>query len=109
MPTGKLAAQAGHAFTDAAHECLLRRPDRYHAYHDGEGGSKSTVEARNLHQLERARRECEDAELPYALVVDSGHVLLPHFTGERIVTALGIGPCTRAQCRHIVKRFRSVR
>jgi peptidyl-tRNA hydrolase len=110
MPPGKLAAQAGHAYTDALWACLDEAPDQALAYRTtGIGGSKVTIQSRNLGQLERAARECAEAGIPHAVVTDSDHVLLPHFTGAPIVTALGIGPVTQAQCRHITKRFQVVR
>lgn len=109
MPPGKLAAQAGHAYTDALWACLDQAPEQALAYRTtGLGGSKVTIQAKNLAQLERAARECAEAGIPHAVVTDADHVLLPHFTGAPIVTALGIGPCTRAQCRHITKRFQVV-
>lgn len=109
MPPGKLAAQAGHAYTDALWACLDQAPERALAYRTtGIGGSKVTIQAKNLGQLERAARECAEAGIPHAVITDAEHVLLPHFTGAPIVTALGIGPVTRAQCRHITKRFQSV-
>jgi peptidyl-tRNA hydrolase len=109
MPPGKLAAQAGHAYTDALWACLDQAPDQALAYRTtGLGGSKVTIQSKNLGQLERAARECAEAGIPHAVVVDADHVLLPHFTGAPIVTALGIGPVTRAQCRHITKRFQVV-
>lgn len=109
MPPGKLSAQAGHAYTDALWDCLDKDPARALSYRTGGiGGSKVTIKCKNLGQLERALRECEEAGIPHAMITDAQHVLLPHFTGEPIVTALGIGPCTKAQCRHITKRFQAV-
>lgn len=110
MPPGKLAAQAGHAYTDALFECLDTDPMTAYAYRgrNALGGSKVTIKCKNLGQLERAARECAEAGIPHAVVTDRDHILLPHFTGEPVVTALGIGPCTRAQCRHITKRFQAV-
>lgn len=110
MPPGKLSAQAGHAYTDALWACFDESPDKALAYrNNGIGGSKVTIKCKNLGQLERAQRECEDAGIPHAVVTDAEHVLLPHFTGAPIITALGIGPCTKAQCRHITKRFQAVK
>jgi peptidyl-tRNA hydrolase len=109
MPPGKLSAQAGHAYTDALWACLDQDPDRALSYRTtGLGGSKVTIKAKNLAAIERARRECEEAGIPHALITDAEHVLPPHFTGEPIVTALGIGPCTKDECRHITKRFQVV-
>jgi peptidyl-tRNA hydrolase len=111
MTAGKLASQAGHAYTDAYAECLDTDPDTFHAYRreNAIGGSKVTIQAKNEAALLRAKRECEEAGIPHALVTDSGHVMLPHFDGSPVVTALGIGPCTRAQCRHITKRYQVVK
>lgn len=110
MPAGKLSSQAGHAYTDALWACLDTDPDLALAYRrDGNGGSKATIKCKNLGQLERARRECEAAGIPHAVVVDSGHVFPPHFDGSPVVTALGIGPARRSEAEHITKRFQSVR
>ena len=110
MPDGKLSAQSGHAYTDALQACQRQDPDAAESYRseNGIGGSKVTIKCKNLSQLERAARECAEAGIPHAVVTDRDHVLLPHFTGAPIVTALGIGPCTKAQCRHITKRFQSL-
>lgn len=107
MPVGKLAAQAGHAFTDAVFAAIPMRPGTVARYRD-EGGSKCVIRGRNLLDLERAQAEAEAAGVPCALVVDSGHVLLPHFDGSPIVTALGVGPCTKAEARPFLKRFSSL-
>ncbi len=110
MPPGKLSAQSGHAYTDALWACLDTDPATAQSYrtNDKIGGSKVTIKAKNLFALERAERECAEAGIPYAKVTDKDHILLPHFTGEPVVTALGIGPCTKAQCRHITKRYQAV-
>ena len=109
MPAGKLSAQSGHAYTDALFDCLDRDPDRALAYrHGGSGGSKVTLKAKNEYALRRAHAEAVEAGLPCALIIDAIHVLPPHFDGSPIVTALGIGPCTRAEARHIAKRFQCV-
>lgn len=109
MPPGKLAAQAGHAYTDALFDCLDRDPATAQRYRRGHGGSKVTLKAKNEFALRRALREAQEAGLPCALVTDSGHVLLPHFDGSPVVTALGIGPCTWEEARFIAKRFNCVR
>lgn len=109
MPAGKLAAQAGHAYTDALFACLDERPEDARAYRlNGVGGSKVTLQARNEDLLRRAAEQCREAGVPHALVIDSGHILLPHFDGSPVVTALGIGPIRRSEVRHITKRFRCV-
>jgi len=106
MPPGKMSSQAGHAYTDTLWAAYDIDPELALKYRrDDVGGSKVTIKAKNLAAIERAQRECEAAGIPHALVIDRDHVLPPHFTGEPIVTALGIGPCKRSECRHITKRF----
>lgn len=107
MPVGKLAAQAGHAFTDAIFAAMPVEPESVRSYRE-DGGSKIVLKGRNLADLERAMAEATAAGIPCAMVTDAHHVLLPHFDGSPIVTALGIGPCTRERARAVVKRFRCV-
>jgi PTH2 family peptidyl-tRNA hydrolase len=109
MPSGKLSSQAGHAYTDTLWQAYDHDPDLALRYRrDGAGGSKVTIKAKNLAAILRAQRECEDAGIPHALITDRDHILLPHFDGSPVVTALGIGPCTKDECRHITKRFQVV-
>jgi len=109
MPPGKLAAQAGHAYTDTLYEAHTATPDRYHDYQImGKGGSKVTLKSRNENQLIIAYNACLEAEIPCAIVVDREHILPPHFDGSPIITALGIGPCTKAEAQHITKKFNCV-
>lgn len=110
MSPGKLSAQAGHAYTDSLWATYDVDPETALSYRNNRtiGGSKVTIKCKNLAQLERARSECEAAGIPHAVVTDAEHVMLPHFTGAPIITALGIGPCKRSECRHITKRFQVV-
>lgn len=109
MPTGKLAAQAGHAYTDALLDCFDKHPELVERYRCGDNaGSKATLKAKNEAALIRAFEECKSIGVPCALIVDENHILLPHFDGSPIVTALGIGPISRADAKPIVKRFNCV-
>lgn len=109
MPTGKLAAQAGHAYGDVLDHAREIAPERVKDYRNLEkGGSKVTLKARNQSQLINAYNAAKEAGLPATVVVDQGHILLPHFTGEPIITAIGIGPCTQSEVRHITKKFNCV-
>ena len=105
MTTGKLASQAGHAFVDTADDCRNIDPTRYAAY----TGTKVVVGARNEEQLLRAYEQAQQAGLPCALIIDSGHIMPPHFTGDPIVTALGIGPARRDEVHAITKKFQLVK
>lgn len=110
LDPGKCSAQTGHSFVDSFYQATLIRPEIAEAYRDGtQGGSKVTLQAKNAQQLIKAFIHARKLGLPCALIVDQHHILLPHFTGKPIITALGIGPCTKAECREITKKFQCVK
>lgn len=109
MPPGKLAAQCGHAYVNAHDEAKALRPDITAGYKGTGNGTKICMYAKNLGQLLRGYREAQAAGLPCSLIIDRGHVLPPHFDGQPIITALGIGPVYRDEAVHITKRFTLVR
>ena len=109
MPPGKLAAQAGHAYTDTLYNSHDQDPERYNNYRvDGMGGSKVTLKAKNESKLIKAYNDCLAPSIPCSIVVDREHVLPPHFDGSPIITALGIGPCTKEEARSVTKKFNCV-
>lgn len=110
MEAGKLSAQSGHAYTDVlelARETDLERVKRYRNLNTG--GSKVTLKARNESQLINALNAARAAGIPATPVVDANHII-PNtpFDGQPIITAIGIGPCTQSEVRHITKRFNCV-
>lgn len=110
MPPGKLAAQAGHAFLDSFLAARSADPGRAAAYLADGHGTKVVLAARDVRQLELLRDAALSSGLPCALITDSGHVMPGSpFDGSPVVTALGIGPATREEVRHIVKRLPLVR
>ncbi len=106
MPPGKLAAQAGHAFL----ESFLVADDEAASEYRADGvGTKITLQARSLDDLQWAQFHCERMGVPCALIVDEGHVMPPHFDGNPIVTALGIGPIKREDHINVItSKFRKV-
>jgi PTH2 family peptidyl-tRNA hydrolase len=64
--------------------------------------------APNTEKLLFAYEQARDLNLPCCLIEDSGHILPPHFLGQPIVTAMGIGPARRDEVRDITKRFKSL-
>ena len=109
MPPGKLAAQSGHAYTDSLCHAQEIDPQSAQDYRNEElGGSKVTLFAKNCGQLLRAYNEARQAGLPCSIIVDRHHILPPHFDGNPIITALGIGPCTKSQAKSITKRYQCV-
>lgn len=109
MPPGKLAAQCGHAFQLALEQARLSDPSVESRYKGTGNGTKVCMYAKNLGQLLRAYREARALGLPCALVIDRGHVLPPHFDGQPIITALGIGPVFKDVAEPITKRYTLVR
>lgn len=109
MTSGKLAAMSGHAFLDAYVDAHDRDPELCREYRGENHGTKVCLKARNLTHLERLYEEAKQAGLPCALVINSGHIHPPHFTGEPIAVALGIGPCRRDQINHITRRLSLVK
>ena len=120
MPAGKMAAQAGHAFLEAYLASTNASQDNYR---DGDClpsqvGTKVVLQGSypQILKLEAklkrlayfgTARSGSFNNVPYAMIEDSGHVLLPHFTGEPIVTALGIG--LHSEARSIIKNFHAWR
>jgi len=74
-------------------------------YHADGVGTKVVLKAKNIAQLLKAYDKAQAAGVPCALIEDQGHVMPPHFNGDPIITALGIGPATRDAVSHITKRF----
>ena len=109
MSPGKMAAQTGHAFLDTYDLCRKEYPDRAAQYHDGCHGTKVVLGVRDLAELEAVFERCKAAGLPTTKVVDSGHVLLPHFDGGEVVTCVGVGPVLRNESHHITGQLKLVR
>lgn len=110
MSAGKLSAQAGHAYDDSIRNAQETHPELCERYRDGiNGGSKVTLEAKSVNALIKAFNQARSEGLPCSIIVDQNHVMPPNFTGEPIITALGIGPVTKSQSKHILKKFRCVK
>jgi len=109
MTPGKLSAQSGHAYESTILNAIESNPVSVNDYKVNQGGSKVTLEAKNQNQLLRAYNECIGSGIPCSIVIDSQHIMIPHFTGEPVITALGIGPCTKAEAKHITKRYNCVK
>jgi len=106
MPTGKLSAQTGHAYSDSLAFAAENHPLLYKNYRNHLlGGSKVTLKSKNINHLIKAYNQAMAEGIPCAIVVDREHILPPDFNGEPIITALGIGPCTKEKVKHITKKF----
>jgi peptidyl-tRNA hydrolase len=101
MSPGKAASQAAHAALDT----FVKSPQYLARAYLDSGGTKVVLVAKNEAMLRAAFNEAERRGLPCALVVESGHVMLPSFDGSPIVTAIGIGPALRDEMRAITDKF----
>ena len=110
MAPGKLAAQAGHAYANCAITALIQDPELLRTYQGPDFiGTKISLRGKNEAALLRAYDEASKAGLVTCLITDKGHVIPgTAFDGNEIITAVGIGPCTREQANHITKRFPTV-
>lgn len=103
MDTGKISSQAGHAYLGAFLNANSNLQQEYHSDYPTHPGTKVCLEAKNLHHLLRAKEEAEAAGIPTYLVTDSG--CENFFGGEPTITALGLGPASKDQIKHITKRY----
>ena len=107
MSKGKLAAQAGHAYLNSYLKCLEIDPQLAKEYQRDGIGTKVCLKA-PFNKLQTAYEIAIEEGLPCDLIIDSGHIMPPHFDGTPTVTALGIGPILRKDIQHITKRFQVV-
>ncbi len=103
MDTGKIASQAGHAYIGAFLRADADTQKEYHKEFPEHPGTKVCLGAKNLHALLRAEEAARLAGIPYFRVTDTG--CKNFFNGEPTITALGLGPATKAQIKHITKKF----
>lgn len=109
MSIGKLSAQSGHAYTASLFDCIAKHPLDAERYRLGiNAGTKVTLYCRNEREILDLEEACRIADTPHALFTDEGHVMLPHFDGSPVVTALGIGPIRRADAKRLVRKLRCV-
>jgi peptidyl-tRNA hydrolase len=105
MSTGKIASQAGHAYLGAFLHCKDSISiAEYHRGFPTSPGTKVCLQVSNLDQLLRAELLAQEAGLSFYRVVDSG--CSNFYNGEPTITALGIGPATKSQIKHITRRFK---
>jgi PTH2 family peptidyl-tRNA hydrolase len=103
MSPGKSMAQAGHAYLEAFRRAMEspEHQKRLSTYTSDPPGTKICLLSRNGEELQMLHAHALDIGIPGFLVIDSGHVELPDFTGSPVLTALGIGPVTREEARDL--------
>lgn len=106
MPTGKACAQAGHCFLNAYIQTYQIDPEICNAYQQDGIGTKVTLAVRSEFELDFIISQLDQHNIPYSKIIDSGHVLLPHFTGDPIVVGIGVGPCTRDKVDFVFNKLK---
>jgi peptidyl-tRNA hydrolase len=91
MSPGKAGAQAGHAFTDALLNGLSMGDAATARYAALRPGTKVLLGA-PLWRLEEWAQMARFHAIPFAFIIDSGHIEPPDFDGSPVPTALGLGP-----------------
>lgn len=110
MDAGKAAAQAVHAARLSLLRHLQHHPDQAVEFLDRNSiGSVVVLDAPTLTDLERLATLAALHELPWAMFVDSEHVLPPHFDGSPITTALAIGPAQQSRIKPLVRKYRCLK
>lgn len=107
MTPGKMASQACHAAKNCVLLASRRDPELLRVYQGPDFiGTQIILKAKNEAAIRRAYEEAKAAGLITSLIIDKNHVMPgTAFDGQPIVTALGIGPCTKEQANQITKRF----
>ena len=110
MSQGKAASQLAHAAKNVAILAAQNNPDLLRIYQGPDFlGTQIILKAKSEQYLLRAHEEAKRAGLITSLIIDRNHIMPPHFDGSPIITALGIGPCTKEQAHAITKRFDLIR
>jgi peptidyl-tRNA hydrolase len=107
MSLGKSVAQASHAARLSLLHFLHIYPERLAEFRDkNSAGSIVVLDVPGLDDLEHLAVLARRDDLPWALFVDSGHVMLPHFDGSPVPTALAIGPASKQSIKPLVRHYR---
>lgn len=111
MTPGKMASQACHAAKNCVLLASRRDPELLRVYQGPDFiGTQVILKAKNQGAIERAYEAAQEAGLITSLIVDKNHIMPgTAFDGNPIVTALGIGPCTKEQAHAITRKFSAVK
>jgi len=104
MSAGKAIAQAGHAYT-AALIGTLPTPEGA-AYAALTPGTKICLAGGSEDDLWALEERLARDGIPSFPIIDRDHVELPDFDGSPILTALGVGPISRAQAPGALRKLK---
>jgi len=104
MSDGKAIAQAGHAYVAAAFGSLGTPTGQ--AYAELNPGTKICLDGGSEYDLLALQERLSIAGIHSYPIIDRDHVELPYFDGSPILTALGIGPLSRAQAPSALRKLK---
>ena len=104
MDTGKIASQAGHAYLGAFLQASSDTQNEYHKEYPEHPGTKVCLKCPSLEHLLITEEKAKELGIPCFKVTDSG--CKNFFDGQPIITALGLGPATKAQIHQITKKYK---
>lgn len=106
MAPGKMASQVAHASAQSLLRAVQRRPDLVDQYiESGVSGTRVVLLAPNERVIQDIYDRAQALDLPCALFMDSGHICLPHFTGDLVSTAVAVGPVPRDMVRGLFRKL----
>jgi PTH2 family peptidyl-tRNA hydrolase len=103
MTCGKMCSQSSHAALGAFINANADLQTAYHSEFPEHPGTKICLTAKSLDRILIAKEMADAAGIPAFLVTDSG--CSNFFDGKPTITALGLGPATKDQIKHITRRF----
>jgi peptidyl-tRNA hydrolase, PTH2 family len=103
LPSGKLAAQAGHAFLSSWISFYEKDPNQAMSYAKG-SQVKIALVAKDCSQLEAIALKAKNRNVTFAFIADEGRTVVPPGT----VTALGLGPMTKQDSNALTRGLKLV-
>jgi peptidyl-tRNA hydrolase len=105
MSPGKALAQSGHAYTDTLLYALDLADPSAAIYAQLKPGTKIALDGGTETDLLRLRDRLIEHDIPHALIIDRDHIELPDFDGSPIITAIGIGPISKARAKRVLSKL----
>lgn len=100
MESGKIAAQAGHAFLGAYRNALKSRPNAVESYNQT-NETKIALRIKGLVQLMKVHNTLMNTNFPFVLIKDAGHTVFD----EPTITCIGLGPVRESEVTDFIKRL----
>lgn len=104
MSQGKANAQCGHAYVAAAIGAL-GTPEG-DAYARLSPGTKICLDGGSLEKMQLLIEQLSLQGIPCFPIIDRDHVEPPHFDGSPILTAIGLGPFSRADTPRALRKLK---